>query len=72
MSMESEDFLYELQKHFKQTHILKDAYERLSPSEKEMVKKQLPPNQPLPLDHYQQVYEWYKNMQQLLNVTDIS
>lgn len=70
MTLEMENFLYELKKQAEQTHILKDAYETLSPTEQETITSIAPSSQPMPFEQYKSIFEWYEQMHKELGNTD--
>ncbi|TFJ94490.1 hypothetical protein [Lentibacillus salicampi] len=63
MTIELEDFLYELKNYTEQTHIFKDAYERLTPTEREKVSAIAPFDGPMPDEAHQKAVEWLRQMQ---------
>lgn len=63
MRSEVKDFLYELGKYADQTHILKDAYERLTDSEKALVMENSPNDQRSPIAQDKLAFEWLSTMQ---------
>ncbi|QKY68897.1 hypothetical protein [Lentibacillus sp. CBA3610] len=70
MTIEMENFLYELNKYAGQVHTLKDAYEALSPDEQEKAASLAPSNYPMPFEQYKAIFEWLEQMQTELGITD--
>ncbi|MFC2950271.1 hypothetical protein [Virgibacillus sediminis] len=56
-------FMNELEKFAQQTHSLKDQFEKLSDSEKELVMKAAPHSIKEPQEYYTPVYKWLENLQ---------
>ncbi|MFC3039911.1 hypothetical protein ACFOGI_06565 [Virgibacillus xinjiangensis] len=56
-------FINELEKHAQQTHRLKDQFEKLSDSEKELVMTAAPHSLKEPQEYYIPVYKWLENLQ---------
>ncbi|MBR3120025.1 hypothetical protein [Oceanobacillus profundus] len=62
---ELQNFVYELQRYADQTHTLKDAFEKLSETEKELVMNVAPPRLKAPNEYFQPVYEWLEAIHRL-------
>ncbi|WP_053219835.1 hypothetical protein [Virgibacillus senegalensis] len=67
--LELQDFLYELNKYMDQTSILKDAYNRLSDSEKQFVLSQSP-NQTPPDVLAEDATKWLSAMQTEMGISN--
>ncbi|ALX47319.1 hypothetical protein [Lentibacillus amyloliquefaciens] len=70
MTVEMENFLYELKKQAMQTHTLKDAYESLTPGEQEKISSLAPSTQAMPTEQAKVLFEWYEKMQDEYGVKD--
>ncbi|SFB35359.1 hypothetical protein SAMN04488072_11837 [Lentibacillus halodurans] len=68
MTIEMENFLYELKKQAGQTHVLKDTYESLTPDEQDKVSNLAPSSQPMPPEQHKTIFEWYEQMQKKLGI----
>ncbi|QTM99256.1 hypothetical protein ERJ70_08040 [Sediminibacillus dalangtanensis] len=66
--LELQDFLYELNKYMDQSSILKDAYNRLSDTEKQLVLSQSPTQTP-PDELAENATKWLSAMQKEMGVT---
>ena len=55
---ELQDFIYELHRYADQTHILKDAYERLNDEAKQKLMALAPDSLRTPSEYFNPVYEW--------------
>ncbi|GAB4072249.1 hypothetical protein GCM10028778_02040 [Barrientosiimonas marina] len=69
MTIEMEDFLYELKSHAEHTHTFKDAFERLSPEEQEKVAALAPSGKAMPAQEHQVIIDWLKQMRQQYDTT---
>lgn len=63
MRSELKNFLYELGNYANHTHILKDAYEKLSDSEKALVAENSPNDQVSPIAQDKLAFEWLSTIQ---------
>ncbi|HLR80157.1 MAG TPA: hypothetical protein VK119_06210 [Bacillota bacterium] len=72
MTIEMEDFLYELKNYAQQTHIFKDAFERLTPEEQDKVSALDPYDQPMPPQQHRQTFGWLEQMQNELSAANKS
>ncbi|SFD83987.1 hypothetical protein SAMN05216238_104335 [Lentibacillus persicus] len=70
MTIEMENFLYELKKQAMQTHTLKDAYETLTPDEQQRISSLAPAGQSMPTEQARTTFEWYNNMQEAHGIKD--
>ncbi|MFS0752005.1 hypothetical protein [Oceanobacillus sp. 1P07AA] len=65
--MELQDFIYELHKYAEQTHVLKDKFEKLSETEKQLVMNAAPDSLKTPNEYFHPVYEWLENTTEQLH-----
>ncbi|MEC5426034.1 hypothetical protein QGM71_21525 [Virgibacillus sp. C22-A2] len=68
--VELKDFIYELHRYANQTHTLKDKYEKLTESEKDMVMEAAPENLQSPDEVFHPVFQWLETMHNRFSVKD--
>lgn len=66
---EIQDFLYELNKYTTQAHTLKDCFEKLSDSEKDMIMNHAPEMKEPPDIAFQQTVQWLQSLNAYFAVT---
>lgn len=70
ITIEMQNFVYELKKYAIRTEVLRDTFEQLSHEEKRTITRLVPPGQPLPPELHKLAFTWSEVIENEAGVKD--